>query len=326
VIAVGSNDVFGSVADKQSPEATFFGYQFAIISANGLLAKHQLRKLESRRNLCGRNFSNEMITRCKLPLGFDPAPLQEDLAEIDQREWHAHFNTSYFEGEWSGIALRSIGGVASQLYPDPHAQGPVEDTEVLKRCPNLQSVLSAFDCPTRSARLLKLAAGASIKEHRDYNLSIADNELRLHVPIVTNSEVQFFLDAESVEMKEGECWYLDFTLPHWVKNNSSVDRIHLVIDCELNDWLRELLAGASDGQPGENLPASQPALNDFEQFREFVLSQPPIQTRLKQTDDRRSFVQLVKRVGRELGYRFSQEDVEAALQSARKDWLQRWVQ
>jgi hypothetical protein len=173
---------------------------------------------------------------------------------------------------------------------------------------------------------LKLAAGASIKEHRDYNLSIADNELRLHVPIVTNSEVQFFLDAESVEMKEGECWYLDFTLPHWVKNNSSVDRIHLVIDCELNDWLRELLAGASDRQPGENLPATQPALNDFEQFREFVLSQPPIQTRLKQTDDRRSFVQLVKRVGRELGYRFSQEDVEAALQSARKDWLQRWVQ
>jgi hypothetical protein len=266
-----------------------------------------------------------MITRCKLPLGFDPAPLQEDLAQIKAAEWHTHFNTSYFEGEWSGIALRSIGGLSSQIYPDPHAQGAVEDTEILERCPNLRGALSAFACPTRSARLLKLAAGAYIKEHRDYNLSLADNELRLHVPIVTHTEVQFFLDAESVEMQEGECWYLDFTLPHWVKNNSSVDRIHLVIDCELNDWLRELFAGASDQQSGADLPATDSSLNEFEQFREFVLREPLVQARLRQTNDRRSFFQLVTRVGRERGYRFNQEDVEDALNSARKAWLQRWV-
>jgi len=266
-----------------------------------------------------------MISRCKLPLGFDPAPLQADLAQIKDAEWHTHFNTSYFEGEWSGIALRSIGGLSSQLYPDPHAHGAVEDTEILSRCPNLRSVLSDFACPTRSARLLKLAAGAYIKEHRDYNLSIADSELRLHIPIVTNTEVQFFLDAERVEMKAGECWYLDFTLPHWVKNNSAIDRIHLVIDCELNDWLRGLLAAASDRQPGGDIPRVDTALNEFEQFREFVLREPLIQTRLKQTDDRRSFVQLVARVGRESGFEFNHKDVEDALQDARKAWLQRWV-
>jgi hypothetical protein len=38
-------------------------------------------------------------------------------------------------------------------------------------------------------------------------------------------------------MKEGECWYLNFNLPHRVKNSGTADRIHLVIDCVVNDWL-----------------------------------------------------------------------------------------
>ena len=40
-------------------------------------------------------------------------------------------------------------------------------------------------------------------------------------------------------MKEGEAWYLNFNLKHSVVNRSAEDRVHLVIDCVLNDWLRE---------------------------------------------------------------------------------------
>jgi len=42
-------------------------------------------------------------------------------------------------------------------------------------------------------------------------------------------------------MAEGECWYLDFNLPHYVDNRSSDDRIHLVVDCHVNDWVTSLL-------------------------------------------------------------------------------------
>jgi hypothetical protein len=50
--------------------------------------------------------------------------------------------------------------------------------------------------------------------------------------------VSFFLAGERLLMNEGESWYLNFNLPHRVENRSCADRIHLVLDCVLNDWLR----------------------------------------------------------------------------------------
>jgi hypothetical protein len=37
-------------------------------------------------------------------------------------------------------------------------------------------------------------------------------------------------------MREGECWYL----LHCVHNRGTTDRVHLVIDCQLNPWLDEM--------------------------------------------------------------------------------------
>lgn len=181
-----------------------------------------------------------MLKSYKLPLHLDPVHLKTDLALIHPDEWVPHFNTSYYEGDWSGVALRAVGGRAGQLYPDPTATDDFADTPILARCPYFQEVLAAFHCPLTSARLLKLAAGSSIREHKDYKLGLEDGEMRVHVPIVTNVDVAFFLAGEQVMMQEGEAWYLDLNLPHRVENHSHTDRIHLVFDCVVNDWAREL--------------------------------------------------------------------------------------
>ena len=180
-----------------------------------------------------------MLKSYKLPLSFDSQRLKEDLARFQAEEWIPHFNTSYYEGDWSGISLRAVGGKAGQLYPDPAATD-FADTPLLARCPYLQEVLAAFHCPLTSARLLKLAARSNIREHKDYNLGFEDGEMRIHIPVVTNLDVAFFLDGERVIMQEGEAWYLDLNLAHRVENQSATDRIHLVIDCFINDWVREL--------------------------------------------------------------------------------------
>jgi quercetin dioxygenase-like cupin family protein len=39
-------------------------------------------------------------------------------------------------------------------------------------------------------------------------------------------------------MREGESWYVNFNLPHRVLNLGETARVHLVLDCVLNDWLR----------------------------------------------------------------------------------------
>jgi hypothetical protein len=181
-----------------------------------------------------------MLKSYKLPLSFDQARLRADLALLQPEEWIPHFNKYYYEGDWSGVALRAVGGRAGQLYPDPTATDNFADTPILARCSYYQHMLAAFHCQLTSVRLLRLAAGSSIREHKDYNLGFEDGELRVHVPVVTNPEVAFFLAGERVIMQEGEAWYLDLNLPHRVENHSQIDRIHLVIDCVVNDWVREL--------------------------------------------------------------------------------------
>lgn len=184
-----------------------------------------------------------MINIFQLPFTFDPTALQADLARIAPDEWVPHFNTSVYEGSWSGVALRSVGGKATSLYPDPTAQGRFEDTEVVERCPAFRDVLATLHCPLTSARLLRLEPGSNIKEHRDYRLGYEDGEVRLHIPIVTDPAVTFFLSSQPVPMQVGECWYLNLNLPHRVENHSTIARVHLVIDCEINNWLMGVFPG-----------------------------------------------------------------------------------
>jgi hypothetical protein len=183
-----------------------------------------------------------MLTSLRLPFSFDPHRLKADLTHIQLSEWVDHFNKSIYEGDWSGIALRSVGGEPMKLYPDPTATAVFADTTILARCPYYQTVLATLQCPLTAVRLLRLRAGSSIREHQDYRLGYEDGEVRLHIPVVTNPDVAFFLAGEYVQMAEGECWYLNVNLPHRVENQSNTDRIHLVIDCVVNDWLAQFFS------------------------------------------------------------------------------------
>lgn len=184
-----------------------------------------------------------MLASHKLPLSFDARRLKADLDNISDDEWVPHFNRPYYEGEWSGVALRASERARVPLYPDPTAGGSYVDTEVLDRCPNLRAALAAFECPLLSVRLLRLTAGSRIREHRDHNLGFEDGEIRIHVPVATNPGVEFFLDGRRLPLGEGESWYINFNLPHRVENRGKADRVHLVIDCVVNNWIRSILPG-----------------------------------------------------------------------------------
>lgn len=190
-----------------------------------------------------------MLTTLKLPFSFDPARLQAEVDSFAADEWVPHFNKAYYEGDWSGIALRSVGGVARQLYPDPAAQEPWADTINLLRCPYTREVLAQFECELQSVRFLRLAAGSHIREHKDFWLGFEDGEVRFHIPVYTNPDVAFFLNGERLDMHAGECWYLNLNLKHRVENHSQTDRVHLVIDGYVNDWLRQFFPAEMRDMP-----------------------------------------------------------------------------
>jgi len=179
-----------------------------------------------------------------LPLRADADTLAAEAIAFPQARWERHFNTGVYEGDWSGIALRSTGGAVS-LYSDPAAGADgFRDTPALDEAPALRAALAAFGCPLTSARLLRLGAGARIREHRDYNIGLAFGEVRLHAPLVTGPGVEFVLGGHPLHMRPGEWWYVDVTEPHQVRNPGPAPRIHLVVDCVVDDWLRALLQQA----------------------------------------------------------------------------------
>jgi len=191
--------------------------------------------------------SMSILKYLQLPFYFDAFQMQHEVNQLMEARWQPHYQKLHYEGEWSAIPLRSVGGKADNIIIAPTNGISYEDTVFLSSCPYFQKVLQYFKCQLKAVRLLKLNAGAVIKEHRDTDLCFEKGEIRLHIPVITNDEVEFYLDNERMFLKEGDCSYMNFNLPHSISNKGKSDRIHLVVDAIVNDWVKELFE-----QPGIN--------------------------------------------------------------------------
>ncbi len=96
---------------------------------------------------------------------------------------------------------------------------------------------------------MRLAAGSRIKEHTDHELSFEEGTARIHIPVTTNDGVDFRLNGVRCTMPAGSSWYLRLSDPHSVANRGGTDRVHLVIDVGVNDWLAALFARARSPLP-----------------------------------------------------------------------------
>src|SRR5215471_12777122 len=178
--------------------------------------------------------------------------MQADMRRFADGEWIQHFVKQHFDGDWSVLPLRSSATSrhpVQMIYPDPGCDSFV-DTPLLALCPSMAAALTQFACPLRSVRLMRLGAGSVIKPHSDFDLDVEHGSVRLHVPIVTNDRVDFRLNGERVTLREGECWYLRLSDQHSVTNGGDTDRVHLVIDVVVNEWLMDLMRRAAPDEAG----------------------------------------------------------------------------
>lgn len=189
--------------------------------------------------------------RLRLPLDFDPAGLAADMANFSKGEWIEHFVKQNYDGDWSVIPLRGPAGAShpvQMIYSDP-GRTDFEDTPMLAGSRTFRAVLDAFACPLHAVRLMRLSPGSVIKEHHDNDLCFEQGMVRIHIPVVTNDGVDFRLNGMRCVMAAGSCWYLRLSDPHSVANRGVTDRVHLVIDAVVNDWIGALFArAAAQGQ------------------------------------------------------------------------------
>lgn len=266
-----------------------------------------------------------MSDRLRLPLRFDAAAIRADVAALEASAWVDHYVEENYEGAWTVLPLRSPAGARhpiATIYSDPSADA-FENTPLLARCVYLPHVLASFACPLHAVRLMRLAAGSVIKPHCDHDLAAEYGRARLHVPVVTNPDVEFVLDGEQVVLGEGECWYLDLSRPHAVANRGETDRIHLVIDVVMNEWLSAQLARGARPDPRtlSNVPTRkspvEPSTSDMERLRSAVWEDPVLQRRL-QVEDRDAFVAVVLELASERGWTITASEIDRTMRENRR--------
>jgi hypothetical protein len=89
--------------------------------------------------------------------------------------------------------------------------------------------------------LARMAPGGVIHPHRDGNPA-AKWPHKIHVPIVTNDDVTFYVDGVGYHFAEGEVVEVNNMGLHAVENRGDTDRIHLIFeyydeDQDEPDWL-----------------------------------------------------------------------------------------
>ena len=189
---------------------------------------------------------DKIIRFARLPIAVDLSAMQRDVAALPD-QWTPHFQTLHYDGEWCVLPLRSIEGAVDPTVPSAldgrdAAATRYLPTPLLAGCPAIARFLDSLQCPVMSARLLSLRRGAIIKPHRDVELAFERGEARLHIAILTNPDVEFLVEDRRVVMEAGTCWYINANLTHRVANRGDTDRVHLVVDCRVDDWLRARFA------------------------------------------------------------------------------------
>lgn len=103
----------------------------------------------------------------------------------------------------------------------------IELWEAIK--PIVNYLESVVDGKMGKVMLVNLPGGKDVLEHKDSG-DYLDIVRRFHIPIITNDNVWFKIEDEVKNMKAGECWEINNSKLHSVKNEGVENRVHLMID------------------------------------------------------------------------------------------------
>lgn len=195
-----------------------------------------------------------MQATLKFPFQFDSNRMLAELETIESRyNWLAHPDVTVTnKGDWTSIALISSTGefTGSESLRYRGNEQDAQPTELLLTSSYLKEVVGSFQTLVHRARLMSLLPGTVIKEHRDYGAqrySYERNYMRVHIPIRTHEQVAWRLRGQKVPMAPGDAWYINVCQPHSVENLSNVNRVHLVLDIKVNDWVKGFFPEATFG-------------------------------------------------------------------------------
>lgn len=169
--------------------------------------------------------------------------VDEFAAEVNELKipWNPAYSDYQAQaGGWETLGLLNSSGRSDQARIDGKTPQP---TEVLSELPSVREyLLEESGYEILLARLARVAPGAWMHEHHDDVALGEEKRLRLHIPIETNPEALMTIRTsagnQSVHLGRGEVWKLNHEqYPHSVSNFGAEARVHLIVDCLVNQVL-----------------------------------------------------------------------------------------
>jgi len=180
----------------------------------------------------------------RFPLQFNVERMREEVRWLENsHNWVSHYDASLADG-WTAVPLVSHDGTMDQANSQRLGRwGDYRRTAIVDSLPYFREILDAFQCPHGRIRIMRMNPGTIIRPHRDVFKEVANlafGQVRLHVPIFTNDKVVFVVGDEPLKLAAGRLYYVNFSKVHYVRNDGSEPRTHLVLDLRVNDWLRNI--------------------------------------------------------------------------------------
>lgn len=92
------------------------------------------------------------------------------------------------------------------------------------------------------SEIINLRANTDIRKHVDGG-PVLHYARRCHIPIITNPDVYFTVNNNTINMLEGFCYEINNSMPHSVSNKSNLDRVHIIIDIMPDNMLNYVKIG-----------------------------------------------------------------------------------
>ena len=143
---------------------------------------------------------------------------QWDEWNLRQKNFFVHKNTKSYPVIWSD---NNIVNNCLNIYRKP-------DKLDILNC-ELDYLCKKYKGRVVKCVFANLPAHAEIIKPWDSGSSLVCSH-RLHLPIKTNSEVDFYIEDKSYSLKEGVWYEINNQKNHSVINKSSMDRVHLMVD------------------------------------------------------------------------------------------------
>lgn len=192
-----------------------------------------------------------------LSVRLDPADVQADFAAIDAAASDGDRYSRDAHGEWQAMTLWSRG---------PRSGDRGEPTPLLAHAPHIAALLAQIGDALTGAYLSRQPPGGVLEWHFD-NQALHLDEARLLLPICIPAGARTLIGDGSAAYPPGQMWAGDFAMPHQVENDSTEQRIVLLVDVRTNDAIRALDPPELYAEPQRRRELAQDSVNHLLAWR-----------------------------------------------------------